>query len=353
MLDTIFYFLDASYNILAAVDQYQSAIFTSRYYEPGDFEIWLPGSTENLTLARSAAYVLRGDKTTVCGVIEKVSVQTSAEEGNYIIVAGRDAACLLERRIVWKQTTYNGKTEKIIRNLIETAFISPEIAERTVSNLILGPELGMTGSVRVQYTGDTVLDAIEGICQQAEVGFRVDFDLTNKNFVFQLYRGVDRSFEQSTNAFVVFSGDFENIVSTTYEEDATNVKNVAQVAGEGQGNERVKVSVGTASGISRIETFINAQINSSNNGEIDQVTYRSLLRQDGAEQLTELKPTKAIDGEIAPNYQYIFGVDYNIGDIVQIENEYGYRMQPRIVEAIENWSTEGYTCIPTFEQSEN
>lgn len=352
MLDTIFYFLDANFNILAAVDQYQSAIFTGRYYEPGDFEIWLPGSTQALDLAKATSYVLRGDKTSVCGVAEKISVQTSFEEGNYIIISGRDAACLLDRRIVWKQTTYSGNPEALMRNLIETAFISPELAARTVSNMTLGAAAGLIGSVSVQYNGDSVLDCIMAICQQKETGFRVKYDIVNKNFVFELYQGADRSFAQSINPFVVFSGNFENLVKTTYEEDSSLVKNVAQVIGEGQGNARMKVSVGTATGLARIETFINAQLKSNNAGELDAATYESLLRQDGAEQLEELKPTQAIDGEVAPNYQYVLGRDYNIGDIVQIENEYGYKMQPRIIEVIESWSPEGYTCIPTFEQAD-
>ena len=64
-------------------------------------------------------------------------------------------------------------------------------------------------------------------------------DLQNKKFVFELYQGIDRSFAQNTVPFVVFSQDFENLVTSTYQENGANVKNVLQVAGEGQGNERV------------------------------------------------------------------------------------------------------------------
>lgn len=349
MQSTIFYFLDDQLNILAAFDTYKSAIFTGRYYEPGDFELYIPATKQALELARAASFVTRADKTTACGIIEKIGIQSS-EEGDFLLIAGRDAAALLERRIVWKQTTYNGKAEKIIRNLIETAFITPEIAARAVSNFDLAAEIGENTPVRVQYTGDTIGSAVQAICRTTGTGYRVTLDLPNKRFVFALYKGTDRSFNQNTNPFVVFSSDFGNLISTAYEEDATEAKNVAQIAGEGQGNERVKVAVGTASGLARNETFINGQQLSNNAGELDELTYKSILAEEGNQALAELIATKSIDGEVAPAYNFELGRDYFLGDIVQIANEYGYHMAPRIIEVIESWAPEGYTCVPTFEQ---
>lgn len=351
MEKTIFYFLDESLNILAASDTYKSAIFTGRYFEPGDFELYVPATEKALQLARAAAFVTRADDTGACGIVEKIGIQQNKIDGDFLTLAGRDAAALLDRRIVWKQTTYSGKAEKIIRNLIETAFISPEIAARAVSNFTLGEEIGLNDAIRIQYTGDTIGSAVQGICRTTGTGYRVRLDLKNKRFIFELFQGKNRSFSQSENPFVVFSSDFGNLLSSTYEEDASGTKNVAQVAGEGQGNARVKVSAGYAEGIARNEAFINAQLKSNNSGELDAETYKSLLRQDGAEQLAELAPVKSIDGEIAPGYNFIYRQDYDLGDVVQIENEYGYRMTPRIVEVIENWSPEGCTCIPTFEQT--
>lgn len=351
MNGTIIYFLDSSLNILAAVDVYQSAIFTGRYYEPGDFSLYIPATEEALTLARSSAFVTRADKTEVCGIIEKIGIATSAESGDFLTISGRDAGALLERRIVWKQTTYTGNAEKIVRDLIEKSLISPEIAARAVSNFALAPEIGAPDEIQVQYSGETVGAAVQAICKTTGIGYRVRLDLANRRFVFELYKGTDRSFAQSANGFVVFSEDFDNLLSSAYTEDTTAARNVAQVAGEGQGKERVKVSVGSVSGLDRKETFINAQTKSNNQEELDADTYAALLRQDGTERLAQLKPTQQIDGEIAPNYTFIFGRDYFLGDIVEVLNNYGYSMQPRIVEVIESWAEDGYTCVPTFEKT--
>lgn len=347
---TIIYFLDSGLNILAAVDQYKSAIFTARYNTPGDFQIYLPATAEVLELAKSAEFVTRAEDTTVCGVIERISITTSAEEGDFVTIAGRDAAALLERRIVWRQTTYTGNAEKIVRDMIEKAFISPEVAARTVSNFELAEEIGLAEDIQAQYSGDNVSNAVQAICKTTGTGYRIRLDLENRRFIFELYQGTDRSFAQNENAYVVFSEDFDNLLSTAYEENNSTARNVAQVAGEGQGKERVKVSVGSVTGIERRETYINAQTKSSNQQELDAETYAAVLRQDGTNGLAQLIATKQIDGEIAPNYTFIFGRDYFLGDIIEVMNQYGVDMQPRIIEVTESWADDGYTCIPKFEK---
>ena len=57
---------------------------------------------------------------------------------------------------------------------------------------------------------------------------------------------------------------------------------------------------------------------------------------------------ESVDSEVAPNHTYVLGRDYFIGDVVEIINEYGIAMTPRVVEVIECQDEAGYTCIPTF-----
>ena len=41
--------------------------------------------------------------------------------------------------------------------------------------------------------------------------------------------------------------------------------------------------------------------------------------------------------------------DWNLGDIVQIENGYGISANARVTQVIENFDDQGYMLIPTFE----
>ncbi|MBR6503064.1 MAG: hypothetical protein IKT42_06435, partial [Clostridia bacterium] len=127
-----------------------------------------------------------------------------------------------------------------------------------------------------------------------------------------------------------------------------NYKNVALVAGEGEGTARKTASIGTASGLDRYELFVDARDVSSNDGAISANEYTNLLLERGAQNLSETVITESIEGEIEPNYTYVLNRDYFLGDIVDVINDYGVTMSPRIIEVIECTDTNGYTCIPTF-----
>ena len=57
-------------------------------------------------------------------------------------------------------------------------------------------------------------------------------------------------------------------------------------------------------------------------------------------------------GEIIVGMSYKYKEDYNLGDIVNIVNEYGISINVRISEIIENQDDNGYTMEPTFENIE-
>ena len=348
----LFYILDANLNIIAAVDTYKSAIWTRRYYQSGDFELYVPATDEAMELMKANRYIIRADDTSQCAIIERVKITTDAEEGKYIIITGRTLQSILGRRIMWKQTTLSGGVEKVIRNMIRKNFIEPEIEARQIPNLVLGEELGADNAVKSQYTGDNIEEAIQDLCKTYKLGYNIRLDLEEKQFIFDLYRGADRSYNQSENPYVVFSNDFENLLSTEYTSDGTGYKNVVQVAGEGDGTARKKVTVGSAAGLDRFETFVNASQVSANEGEVTEDVYLSLLTQEGIEALAATGVKEAMDGEVEANYTYKLGTDYFLGDVVEVINEYGIAMTPRVTEIIESQSETGYTCIPTFTQDE-
>ncbi len=60
----------------------------------------------------------------------------------------------------------------------------------------------------------------------------------------------------------------------------------------------------------------------------------------------------SFDGEVEPNYSYRYGVDYGLGDRVQVSNAYGITSSAQITEVIETFDTNGYSVMPKFEYSE-
>lgn len=281
-------------------------------------------------------------------IIEKRNIVTSAE-GNKITVSGRSIETILARRIVWIQTnSRTGETaEAFIRRLINENAINPADPKRKIPKLKLGALKGFKETIDKQVTGDNLLKAIIGICQTYEYGFKITMD--NEGYlIFDLYKGEDRSYSQSVNPYVIFSDDFDNIINTEYEYDETNIANVALIGGEGEGVDRKYQSIGNSAGLDRYELFVDAKDISSNNSEISIEDYNNLLLERGNEKIAENKLVESYSGEVETTLTYAYKEDYDLGDIVQIINEYEIGTAPRIIEVIESENENGYRVVPTF-----
>ena len=346
----MFYLLDENLNFMSPIESYQSAIWTTRYYKPGDFELYLPATTEILNLIKRDCYLVRDDDFTQAMIIENIQITTSIEDGNFLTITGKCLKSILDRRIILKQTTVNGNVEKCIRRLITENAITPTMSARKIDNLILGAELGITDTMNSQYTGDNLGEVVSKICINYGLGYDILLDLDKKQFIFILFKGSDRSYNQNKNPFIVFSNEFDNLLSTNYINNNENYKNVAIVAGEGEGLDRKIFTVGTATGLKRYELFVDSRDSSTKEDEpITEDEYNAILAEKGKEALTETIITESIEGELEPHYTYQFNRDYFLGDIVEVVNEYGLTMQPQITEVIESEDDNGKNVVVTFE----
>lgn len=344
------YIMDPNYNRIGLCDNYKSLIWTPRYYEPGDFELYVPASAELLVLLSRDNLVSREEDPTRAMLIESVQITTDAENGDFIIARGRCLKSILGRRIIWKQTSLAGTVAGGISRLLSENIISPTDPARKIDGFTIGTMDGGTAPLSVQYTGDNLLDAVVGICRTYGLGFDVRIG-AGRTLVFELYRGADRSFEQSSLPHVIFSPDYDSLVNSTYIEDGSAFHNVANVGGEGEGNERRFTSAGDldASGMDRFEIFVDARDVSSNEGEIPPEDYDIMLQERGVKDLKEYEATVSFEGNVQTGRNYELGVDYNLGDIVEVVNNYGIEGRARITEIIECADENGRHIVPTFE----
>lgn len=343
-----FYLLDNNLNKIKLLEVYRSFIWTTRYYEPGDFEFYTPATKALLNTIKRGYYIVRDDDLTQAMIINNLEVTTDIENGDYITITGQSLKSILSRRIIWTQTNLNGNLETMLRQLVTQNAINPAIAARKISRLVLGDTIGLTQSINAQYTGDNLGEVLKEIGQTYGIGYDILLDLDNKQFKFVLLQGKDRTFNQDVNPRVVFSNDFENLLTTDYVYNSDEYKNVALVAGEGEGTARKTAAVGTASGLDRYELYVDARDVSSNNGEISANDYTNLLVERGTQNLAETIVTENITGEVEANYTFKLNIDFFLGDLVEVRNDYGVSMTPRITEVIECNDENGYTCIPTF-----
>lgn len=329
-----------------------SAIWTRRYQQPGDFELYFPATVEMLSLLADDFYITRQDAPEVM-IIEHVEIVTDAEEGNYILVSGRGVEAVLGRRIIEAQTAINGRVDAAVRRLILENAISPTNPARRLPLLSMPAQSIISTTMRAQYTGTNLLEAVQEICKAYGLGFRAVAD-TSQTLAprIELLKGTNRSEGQTAASPVIFSAEYENLLSSSYVLDTKNYKNVAIVAGEGEGKARKRATYGSASGMDRREIFVDARDISTNDGEIGADEYTAQLMARGAEAVAEHLLAESFDGEIDTANTFVLDVDYTLGDIVTVENEYSIRKNVRVSAIMETWDTEGYTAIPTFENVE-
>lgn len=380
------YLLDSNLNKKYIIDTYSNVIWAKRYNEVGDCELVISASKENFQKIKECRYISRNDDDMVCE-IKKIELQTDEENGDQLIITGIDIKNILFQRIVMKQTNFNGLVEDYIRTLIKDAIINPTNSDRKISNFTLDDKVGFTDRISEQVTYDNVGEKIQELCKQYGWGYKII--IKNGNFVFSLFKGEDRS------KYITFSHNYDNISTTDYSKDDSNVKNIALVAGEGEGVARITTTIGSGKGINRYELYVDArdvsssidyselktsypngvekvignviyyQVNGVNiailtkndDGEVTDVQlckniYIENLKNTGYEKIAEYKSITSFSGEIITGLSYKYKKDYNLGDIVKIQNEYGMSINVRISETIENEDENGYKMEPTFENIE-
>lgn len=338
------YFLDDDLREQFVLDSFKSLIWTKRYYTYGDFELYVPASSDLTNALNGCPYIMRDDDESVM-VIENVQISTDVENGDYYTITGRSLESVLTRRIVWAQTNLStNDPAQAIYQLIAENVTEPEIEERIVLNFAVDDTFVGSGTLKMQITGAELASVITDICKTFGLGWKVTRG-DSCEMVFALY--------QRGEAEVTFSPEFDNLISSQYYQRTEGFKNVAVVAGEGEGTDRRRNVVNansSATGLDRREVYVDARDISSNDGEIGDDEYMALLATRGEQKLLdEHSATHGFEGEVEPESTYVYKRDYDLGNIVTVSNGYGITAKPRIIEIIESWDDTGYKVIPTFE----
>ena len=364
--------LDKNLQSVKVVDVYKSFIWTDRYNEKGDFEIYIPINVANLEGFQKDYYLWCSDSEHLM-IIDSLNIQSEVEEVTQLAVTGNSLESLLSRRIVWKKTSFSAtgtgesrvkpNLQNGIEKLLNDNIINPEIGARKIDNFVFersdDPRITEL-TFEAQYFGDDLYTIISTLCAENEIGFKITLNDAGQ-FVFKLYKGIDRSYAQIVNPYVIFSPKYDNLVSSNYLDSVQLFKNVALVAGESiddpeNEDETIRETyvVNTLSdvtGLSRREVFVDASDVSRDMGDEEKLTeeqYQAHLRQKGIDALIENSEIKAFEGEVNDKIMYKYGRDYFLGDVVQIENEYGHEGQAYISEFVMSYDQQGHSVYPTF-----
>jgi hypothetical protein len=354
--------LNTSFVLQDIVEGMDSIVWTDKYAGYGEFEIYVKYSKYFLDLFQLDYYITNSMSEHVM-IVEDVRIKSDPENGDKLVVTGRSLESILDRRLVLRQVILDGSFQTGIQTLLTTQVINGTYPERNIPNFIFTATsnaviLGL--SLSGQYYMDNLYEVITDICIRYGVGYKITLNASNQ-FVFQLYYSVDRSASQSTNPLVEFSPNFDNLLNSDYIRSRRGKKTYVFIAGEGgliNWNKSVygpwaqvwTSDVGT--GLTRRELFLDAsyipKIYNNTSIEIADEEYVTQLEQRGYEELAKNVEIYVFDGQVDLSRTYTYRVDFILGDIVQLKDDYGHSARSRINEITLSDNVNGSYIYPTL-----
>lgn len=359
---------DESRKLVGVIDDAKSVIWNPEYYGAGTFEIYAPLTENDKELLKTGYYITRRDDVQV-GIIEAIDYTDSVQDGAMILAAGRMAKSVLDRRIVYNlsgnrnaPTRISGNVAAAVQKVVKNHAGSGASAARNMG-ILQGSNGGITKTITTAAGNPTsrqtsyggLLEWTDSVLQEYGCGSYISIN-SNLALVYNCFEGVDRSVGNTAgNTPIIFSQDFDNLVSAEYTHDTATEKNAALVGGEGEGMERfcVEISESNLTPWTRRETFIDAssqsqtyQDDSGNEKTYTATEYAEMLTSQGMAELSELSITETFTGELnaafSP-YQYGKDKDFWLGDIITIrDNKLGLYMNVRVLKALEVQDDSGY-----------
>lgn len=394
--------LDKNFSIVGIIDQYESFNWTDRYNECGEFELTLLADKDLFDIVKTDYYLYFDQSEKKYMIIEGLEIKTDYEKGNRLIVTGRSLESILDRRIIWNKTRFilQHNFQNSVLQLITNAFLKADTrfgtaaaTNRQIADMVITPvyDSSTTDLLEhkikmdaVEYWGENIYEILVDLCKSRdpEVGFKIirrkthsgdrpytEGD-TSEKFAFSLYIGTDRSSSNTAGLQpVIFSPYFENISDTDYYESVKTFKTTCLIVGQDKTNDQgVVTSTPTTSvyrgktstsykGLYRREVFCDAsnipRTYRENNEEKEydeQTEYIPALREEGRKLMSEdsNRSVKTFEGEVDYRTTYIYGVDYFLGDIVDVADIFGHEIQARITEVTFSDDEEGFSITPTF-----
>lgn len=226
-------------------------------------------------------------------------------------IKGKHINSILKRRVILSPFAFSATQtyeEQIIRMLNEN-IIAPMNGDRKISNFeIKRNNIEKKPTTNYTLKSMTVYEAINTVCGESGLGYRIKMDLTTKKFIFELLRGKDKTQE------VFFSESFGNVANSELKRDMSDTINVCYL------NHSASVQeYGSGAGIDRIEDIVEGSESSAAN-----------------EQLFNRKMKENVITDILANKQFEYRKDWDLGDTVTfIDKEIGFKVEKPVLEITE------------------
>lgn len=394
------YTLNENFLPVDIVDEFVSAIWTERYFAAGDFKLVVPASQDNIDrLAPGVFLAIRGSD-------EVMQVLSQDIDKGALTVVGNTLTAFLNERFAWfKNPSYNSSDADspmitdytqlattageficsvVDQMVINTAsYTTPynsanlnwpleEIAHLTLGNV---DSSGAEGRFTIPI--GPIYDGIAKIAQDDGVGFRLFLEYADPDIGYSLkfesYRGTDHTVD-SANPVVRLVPEMDTITDLKEVHSIAAYKNICYVwyqktltkhlaepsLPEPEGFDRrilITEAEGEPVGRKVNQPFMRFAVfgpddkppgGSYTGYTVGPAEITAFREQNARDALANHNYIRAIGGQTSPKNDYKYGVDYGMGDIIELQGITGIITKARVTEYIRSEDENGEREYPTI-----
>lgn len=351
------YVLDSLLRRIQVFDRFESLIWTERFSDVGDFELDLMSTFENRNAFIIDTRIAINESYRVM-TVDTVEDATDSEGKDILKIKGHSLEAILDDRVATDSTAdltpwyLVGTPGDIARTMFNDICVLGTVNARDVIPFMMPGDIifptdtipESTTEIEWSQSPDSLKNAIKAICDLYDLGFRLVRYFDTSQLYFNIYSGSDRTSRQTTFSPVIFAANLDNLQNTTEYSTVEGAKNVAYVFSEAGFQivygENVDPDV---DGFERHILGVNAS-----DITLDNPDPVGALIQRGTEELNKSRGLRLFDGEINQYNEYTYGVDYNLGDLVELRNKDGIITYQRVTEQIFVSDGEGERSYPTL-----
>jgi hypothetical protein len=319
--------LNESLDTIGVLDDYYSLLWVERYDQHSDFILELPlYHIDNEVLDIGCFLVIENSDFVMR--IDVLNPTFDSETGSKLVVEGKSAEYILNNRVPEESLFADDvDIQSLIQDLLDDTIISPTNPARQIDLMVFehNNEILTKWTITDKFEDLTVYDIIKTIITPYGVGFSIKLQtiVGVRKLVFSLILGKDRSHNQSVLPRVIFSNDYDNVISADHYISKTSYKNVVLLLVE----EEIPALQRTISyiedeepsGLARREVVVKHTINRTldGGGTLTDLQVGEIISSKSNEELMSRTPISLFDGEFEIDGVFKYGTDFNLGDVVQ------------------------------------
>lgn len=369
--------LDRGFLKRDVIDNFESMIWTERYYGDSEVELVVPATIEMFNKIPLGSFI---------GIPESNEImilETMNPEEGSLKFAGISLLPWLNNRFIRvtaaqldQHWVISGEPAgKVLWDIVYNMCCagSPYLTPGSTAMGIPNPEqLVITGLGLKDYdkSGDNVTvavpykevyDALKEIATTYQIGMQITLDAASTSgytLGFRSYKGLDRTSRQTANPTVRFSPVIDSLTNIKEVQSIAALKTIAYVfIPDNDAFPTVPPGVSALSGTQYTNfdlraLMVEATDISTDTVETNLTTLAAALNERAKAALTDNAFIKTVDGEIVPTSQFKYGVDYNLGDVIEVQGNTGVTQISRITEYIRSQDSAGEKAYPTVSATE-